>query len=318
MTQACETLLTTDPREAARFIQRGELVAFPTETVYGLGADVFNESAIRKVFAAKGRPSDNPLIAHVWHQDQIKQLAARIPDDAQKLIDAFFPAPLTLVLPKHERVPLLASAGLSTIGVRMPRHELAREFIAACATPLVAPSANLSGSPSPTTWEAVAADLSGRIACILQGAQTDIGLESTVVDCSGDAPVVLRAGGVTLEQLQAVVPATRKANAADVAQPKSPGMKYRHYAPRAAVVMVNDASEVKGNERAAWIGLHAPLSTGWQVVRQCADVNAYAHELFALFRECDAQGVQTIYCEAVPEAGLGVALMDRIRRAAHR
>ena len=318
MTQACETLLTTDPHEAARFIQRGELVAFPTETVYGLGADVFNERAIRKVFAAKGRPSDNPLIAHVAHQDQIAQLVTHIPDDAQKLIDAFFPAPLTLVLPKHERVPLLASAGLATIGVRMPRHELAREFIAACATPLVAPSANLSGSPSPTTWQAVAADLTGRIACILQGAQTEVGLESTVVDCSGDAPVVLRAGGVTLEQLQAVGPATRKAETADLHQPKSPGMKYRHYAPRATVVIVSETNDVVSNAQAAWIGLREPRSTGWQVVRQCVDVNAYAHELFAFFRECDAQGVKVIYCEAVAETGLGVALMDRIRRAAHR
>ncbi len=318
MTPVFETLLTTDPHEAARFIQRGDVVAFPTETVYGLGADVFNESAIGKVFAAKGRPSDNPLIAHVSHHEQIKQLAARIPDDAQKLIDAFFPAPLTLVLPKHERVPLLASAGLATIGVRMPRHELARAFIAACGTPLVAPSANLSGSPSPTRWQAVAADLTGRIACILQGAQTDIGLESTVVDCTGDAPVVLRAGGVSLEQLQAVVPSTRKADAADLHQPKSPGLKYRHYAPRATVVIVSETNEVASNAQAAWIGLRAPRSTGWQVVRQCADVNTYAHELFAFFRECDAQGVRAIYCEAVAEKGLGVALMDRIRRAAHR
>jgi L-threonylcarbamoyladenylate synthase len=318
MTLALETLLTTNPHEAARFIQRGELVAFPTETVYGLGADVFNESAISKVFAAKGRPSDNPLIAHVAHHEQIKQLVSHISDHAQELIEAFFPAPLTLVMPKHERVPLLASAGLPTIGVRMPRHELAREFIAACGTPLVAPSANLSGSPSPTTWQAVAADLTGRIACILQDAQTEVGLESTVVDCTGDAPVILRAGGVTLEQLQSVVPQTCRAESTDLSQPKSPGLKYRHYAPRATVVIVNDASEVKGNARVAWIGLHAPSSIGWQVVRQCADVNAYAHELFAFFRECDAQGVKVIYCEAVAETGLGVALMDRIRRAAHR
>ena len=313
-----ETLLTSDPHEAARFIQRGEVVAFPTETVYGLGADVFNESAIGKVFAAKGRPSDNPLIAHVSHQDQIAQLVSFTPDFAKALIAAFFPAPLTLVLPKHERVPLLASAGLSTIGVRMPRHEMAREFITACGTPLVAPSANLSGSPSPTTWQAVAADLTGRIACILQGAQTDIGLESTVVDCTGDAPVILRAGGVTLEQLQAVVASSRKADAADLHQPKSPGLKYRHYAPHATVMIVNDVNEMENHETAAWIGLHAPRSIGWNLIKQCADVTQYAHELFAFFRECDAQGVKAIYCEAVEDKGLGVALMDRIRRAAHR
>ena len=295
MTPAFETLLTTDPHEAARFIQRGEVVAFPTETVYGLGADVFNESAIRKIFAAKGRPSDNPLIAHVSHHEQIHQLVSFIPAYAEALMSAFFPAPLTLVLPKHERVPLLATAGLATIGIRMPHHELAREFIAACATPVVAPSANLSGSPSPTTWEAVVADLSGRIACILQGAQTDIGLESTVVDCSGDAPVVLRAGGVTLEQLQAVVPATRKADATDVTQPKSPGLKYRHYAPRATVMMVEEMNEVASHAQAAWIGSHAPRSTGWQLMRQCTDGDSSHYVVLVFMHQRDVSLYEKCY-----------------------
>ena len=317
MAQVYQTLFTTDPHEAARFIQQGEVVAFPTETVYGLGADVFNESAIHKIFAAKGRPTDNPLIAHVAHYEQIEQLVAHIPATAAALIAAFFPAPLTLVMPKHARVPLHATAGLETIGVRMPRHDLARAFIAACGTPLVAPSANLSGKPSPTMWEAVAADLDGRIACILQGAQTEVGLESTVVDCTGVAPVILRAGGVTLEALQAVVPATRLADAADAHAPKSPGMKYRHYAPQARVVIVDDLRATQGHSARACIGLREPPTRdAWARVQVCESVDTYAHELFAFFRACDALLVETIYCEAVEEAGLGVALMDRIRRAA--
>jgi L-threonylcarbamoyladenylate synthase len=274
-------------------------------------------SAIQKVFAAKGRPADNPLIAHVSQQVQITQLASHIPAPAAALIEAFFPAPLTLVLPKHPSVPVLASAGLDTIGVRMPRHALALEFIAACATPLVAPSANLSGKPSPTTWEAVAADLDGRIACILQGAQTEVGLESTVVDCTGAAPIILRAGGVTLEALQMVVPTTRLAVAADAAAPKSPGMKYRHYAPQACVVLVEDLRVVQGDTASACIGLRAPvLPEAWARVQTCASVDEYAHEMFSFFRACDALGVKTIYCETVEESGLGVALMDRLRRAA--
>jgi L-threonylcarbamoyladenylate synthase len=314
-----ETLLTTDPLVAARLIKQGEIAAFPTETVYGLGADVFNESAIRKIFAAKGRPTDNPLIAHVSDREQIQQLASAIPASAKAFIEAFFPAPLTLVLPKHERVPLLASAGLQTIGVRMPRHELARAFIAACGTPLVAPSANLSGKPSPTTWEAVAADMTGRIACILQGEQTEVGLESTVVDCTGAEPIILRAGGLTLEQLQAVVPATRLANPADAQEPKSPGMKYRHYAPQAQVVLVEDVTASPADAASAWIGLHAPPQPDqWRSVKVCASVEEYAHELFEFFRACDASGVVMIYCETVEASGLGVALMDRLRRAAHR
>ena len=311
-----ETLLTTSPQRAAQFIRQGEVVAFPTETVYGLGANVFDEAAIRKIFQAKGRPTDNPLIAHVIGLEQIQTLTTHLPENAVQLITAFFPGPLTLVLTKRPEVPLLATAGLPTIGVRMPRHALALEFIGACGVPLVAPSANLSGRPSPTTWQAVQADLSGRVACILQGAQTEVGLESTVVDCTGAAPVILRAGAVTLEQMQAVIPATRLANQQETAAPKSPGLKYRHYSPHARVVLIEDVSAINAKPTTAFIGLHAPSHLdGFGRVKLCADVMEYAHELFNFFRECDAADVQEIFCEVVTTHGLGLALMDRLRRA---
>jgi L-threonylcarbamoyladenylate synthase len=311
------TRLTRSPRAAAQFIRRGEVVAFPTETVYGLGANVFNEAAIERIFTAKGRPTDNPLIAHIAAVEQIELLARDIPPAAIKLIEAFFPGPLTIVLPKRDRVPLIATAGLETIGIRLPRHPLAHEFILACETPLVAPSANLSGRPSPTTWQAVKSDLDGRISCILQGAQTEVGLESTVIDGTGPHPVLLRAGGVTLEQLRAVIPETRLASADDKSAPRSPGLKYRHYAPRAQVHLITYPIQIARPEEAGYIGLDKP-EQDFRLARRCRDLAAYARELFQFFRACDAAWVRDIYCQQVEEEGLGLALMDRLRRAAHK
>lgn len=312
-----KTKTTQSPTLAARYIANGEVVAFPTETVYGLGANIFNEEAIKKIFEAKGRPSDNPLIAHIAELSQLKSVASEIPPIAQKLIEAFFPGPLTLVLPKHKNVPAVATAGLKTIGVRMPSHPIAQQLLRACGVPLVAPSANLSGRPSPTTWQAVREDLSGRIACILKGDQTKVGLESTVVDCTGKAPLILRAGGITLEQLREVIPETGIADDSSSA-PKSPGTKYRHYSPHAQVFVSNFPQyTVPGNE-AAYIGIDPPSrAEAFQKTLLCKDVAEYAHSLFQFFRECDDEGIKTIYCQAVSEEGLGLALMDRIRRAAH-
>ncbi len=313
-----KTKITQSPTIAARFIEHGEVVAFPTETVYGLGANVFNEDAIRKIFAAKGRPTDNPLIAHIAELSQLDQLVQEIPPAAQKLIEAFFPGPLTLVLPKHKTISLLATAGLQTIGVRMPSHPIARQFLRACGVPLVAPSANLSGRPSPTTWQAVRDDLFGRIACILQGDQTKVGLESTVVDCTGRVPQILRAGGVTLEQLRTVLPETEIADAQDASAPKSPGQKYRHYAPQAKVVLTHFPQFTVPANESAYIGLHEPPQPAmFDKVMICRDAEQYAHALFQFFRECDELGVKTIFCQAVGEEGMGLALMDRLRRAAH-
>ncbi len=308
-----KTILTTSPAEAAQFIKRGGIVAFPTETVYGLGADVFDESAIRKIFAAKGRPVDNPLIAHVGDLSQISLLAAEIPRSARTFIEAFFPAALTLVLPKAEGVPPIATANLETIGVRMPNSKLAREFLTQCATPVVAPSANISGRPSPTTWQAVLEDLDEKIDCILTGEMTQIGLESTVVDCTGPVPLVLRAGAVTLEQLRRLIPETAVYQPQEGEAPKSPGLKHRHYSPRAKVVLISDLL-IERSGRSAFIGLRDP-GAGFELKRVCSSVESYAREIFKFFRECDHHQLKTIYCEMVQEQGIGSALMDRLRRA---
>jgi L-threonylcarbamoyladenylate synthase len=309
-----QTVLTTSPNVAAEFVKRGGIVAFPTETVYGLGANVFDEAAIKKIFAAKGRPSDNPLIAHVAEISQIQLLVSEITASAEKFIRAFFPAPLTLVLPKLGRVPLIATANLETIGVRMPRHELAREFIKLCGVPLVAPSANLSGKPSTTTWEAVFEDLNGRVDCILQGEQTIVGLESTVVDCTKETPLVLRVGAVALETLQRVVPETRIYQSNKTETLPSPGLKYRHYSPQARIVLIENADGILSDD-AAYIGLTAP-ERSFRLQKICPNIENYAHEVFAFFRQSDAANIKTIYCQIVPENNLGLALMDRLRRAA--
>lgn len=310
-----KTVLTKSPNEAAEFIKRGGLTAFPTETVYGLGANVFDETAVAKIFEAKRRPVDNPLIAHVANVADIAKLAVKIPDAAQKFIDAFFPGPLTVVLKKSARVPLIATAGLDSIGVRMPRNVLARAFLTACGVPVVAPSANLSGKPSPTNWEAVFEDLDGRIDCILQGETTEIGLESTVIDCTKEKPVLLRPGAVSLDQLRSVVPETIVYSGSDDADIPSPGMRHRHYSPLAKVKLVENDSGVINAEISAFIGLKHPVND-YALTKLCGSVEEYAHSLFAFFRECDHRDIKTIYCEPVKEEGIGVALMDRLRRAA--
>lgn len=313
-----KTTITPSPSIAARFIQRGEVVAFPTETVYGLGANVFDEEAVRKIFAAKERPADNPLIAHIVDLSQLEQITSEIPENAAKLIKAFFPGPLTLILPRNEKVPSVATAGLNTIGVRMPKDPLTRQFLRACAVPIVAPSANLSGRPSPTTWQAVRSDLNGRISCILKGDRTKIGLESTVVDCSSETPVILRAGAVTFEDLSMVIPQIKISGAADLDVPKSPGMKHRHYAPKAKVVLAPFPQYTVPTNSSAYIGLQAPPNIAvFKRILICKDLEDYARELFNFFRECDESGVETIFCQTVDEKGLGLALMDRLRRAAY-
>lgn len=308
------TLLTRSPKEAAGFIKRGGLTAFPTETVYGLGANVFDQSAVAKIFEAKQRPGDNPLIAHVANVSDIARLATKITDAAQKFIDAFFPGPLTVVLERSANVPLIATAGLDSIGVRMPRNTLAQEFLAACGVPVAAPSANLSGRPSPTTWEAVFEDLNSRIDCILQGETTEIGLESTVIDCTKETPVVLRPGAVSVEQLRNIVPETMIYVSADANVP-SPGMRHRHYSPRAKVRLIDTDHDVTDSDVAAFIGSNQSTKN-YALTKLCGASEEYAHELFSFFRECDHRGIAIIYCQKVEETGIGAALMDRLRRAA--
>jgi L-threonylcarbamoyladenylate synthase len=313
-----ETKLTDSPYEAAEILKAGGLVAFPTETVYGLGANVFDEASVAKIFKAKRRPADNPLIAHVASFEQIRQLAAEVTETAEKLIEKFFPGPLTVVLKKSDSVPDVATAGLDSIGVRMPRNQIARDFLIACGTPVVAPSANLSGRPSPTTWQAVYEDLNGRIDCILQGDPTEIGLESTVVDCRNEVPIVLRLGAVSVEEIRSLMPGTKLLGSSDQAVVRSPGLRHKHYSPRARV-KIFDAAEKFSNSlhadnRVAFIGLQA-IGDHFFLEMVCSSIEEYAHSLFEFFRDCDRRNIDTIYCEAVEEVGIGAALMDRLRRA---
>jgi L-threonylcarbamoyladenylate synthase len=312
-TSFVQTVLTPSPKEAAQFLTHGGIVAFPTETVYGLGANIFDESAIRKIFEAKQRPADNPLIAHISSVDQIAVLATEVTESAAKLIAHFFPGPLTVVLQKRDAVPSIATAGLDSIGLRMPRNNLANELISACGIPLVAPSANLSGRPSPTTWQAVLEDLDGRIDCILQGDPTEIGLESTVVDCRTNIPYVLRLGAVPLRELQSVVSSARLATGDSESPARSPGLRHKHYSPKARVVIWSGGS--RAGHSTAFIGLNKP-EPELAYTKVVVDVDEYARSLYEFFRECDRRGIETIYCESVEENDIGAALMDRLRRAA--
>lgn len=309
------TTVTGSPEEAAAFIRKGAIVAFPTETVYGLGADIFNEDAIRRVFEAKNRPPDNPLIAHVSNIDQITRLADRIPASAGLFIEKFFPGPLTIVLPKRDEVPHIATAGLDTVGVRMPGEQLTREFLAACGIPIVAPSANVSGRPSPTTWQAVLEDLDGVIDCVLKGDPSRYGLESTVVDCTEAMPVVLRSGAVSIEDLRAAVPETVEYSGEATGPARSPGMRHRHYSPRAKVRIVERGAVAEVSGSSAFIGFGDPPE-GARLARKVGSADEYARVVFDFFRECDRAGVGEILCEPVEERGIGSALMDRLRRAA--
>jgi L-threonylcarbamoyladenylate synthase len=310
-----KTVYTDNPLEASSFIKRGGVVAFPTETVYGLGADVFNEEAIGKLFRAKGRPSDNPLIAHVGDLSLINALTPQVTENARVLIEKFFPGPLTVVVKKSPNVPSIVTAGLDTIGIRMPANRLAHDFLMASEVPVAAPSANISGRPSPTTWEAVAEDLDGRIDCVLKGERSTLGLESAVVDCSGERPLLLRKGSLSIEQLRKVLPGIEAYEQRPDEPVRSPGLLHRHYSPRARVVLVRNWKEAEAYPRSAFIGLDAPKDQNFGITRICRDVSEYSYELFNFFRTCDNQGMEKIYCQAVDEHGIGSALMDRLKRA---
>jgi len=314
-----DTLLTESPGEAAAVLRRGGLAAFPTETVYGLGADAFQPAAVHAIFEAKGRPADNPLIVHVAERAQIRQVAAAVPETAERLLAAFAPGPLTVILPRHPNVPSVVTAGLDTVGVRVPRHETAHAFLRACETPVAAPSANRSGRPSPTTWRAVQEDLDGRIDCILQGDPAEAGVESTVLDCTTTPPVLLRPGAVPVEALRDVVGTVVVDAGDDDATPRSPGTKHRHYAPAAQVRVVKGPSDAKPGAEIAYIGLDAPPDpAAFGRVFVASSVEAYAHEVFAFFRAADHDNCAVIYAQRVPPAGLGRALNDRLERAAAR
>ncbi len=311
---------------AAQIIRSGGLVAFPTETVYGLGADALNEDAVRKIFIAKERPFDDPLIVHIAAAQQLLLLARHIPQRAWELVKKFWPGPLTLVLPKTERVPAVTTGGLETVAVRMPGHPIARQLIELSGCPIAAPSANRFGRPSPTTAQHVLEDLDGRIELILDGGPTPIGVESTVLDLTQDPPMILRPGGVTLEVLQEILGEVRLLSSAkSEAAKRSPGTRWRHYAPRAQLVLAEPAELeqivrelLKDGKRVGVMISQGRLPCSpdrLSVIHMPSDLSEYARLLFRVLRELDAHGVDVIVVEAVEEHGLGRAIMDRLRKA---
>jgi L-threonylcarbamoyladenylate synthase len=319
---------------AAALLRAGETVAFPTETVYGLGANALSAAAVDKIFQAKGRPSDNPLIVHIAHREDLDKLALEVPESAKRCMDVFWPGPLTLILPCREGVPGNVTAGLSTVGIRMPDHETALQLIDLAGVPLAAPSANRSGRPSPTTADHVLEDLTGRIAGVVDGGPSGVGVESTVLDCTGQVPMILRPGGVTLEMLSEVLGEVRvdPALTSEALRPKSPGMKYAHYAPRAKMFLVEGDGAVEeigrlieqGVAAGKQIGVlttveHQGLFSEKAVVRICgsrADLASVAAGLYEAIRSFDHTDVDVIYSETFPEQGVGLAIMNRLRKAA--
>ena len=255
-------------RQAAAFLQAGGLVAFPTETVYGLGGNALLKEASKRIYAAKGRPSDNPLIVHIAELSEIEPLVSRLPQKARILAERFWPGPLTMVLPKAECMPYETTGGLDTVAIRMPEHPVTRELIRLSGLPVAAPSANLSGRPSPTTAAHCVCDLDGKIEAIVDGGSCSIGVESTIVDLSEEEPVLLRPGAVTLEMLQEALSGSvsldptleRPAESGSGLRPKAPGMKYRHYAPKAPMVIVQPAPDAKETDTAGAEGLETALS----------------------------------------------------------
>ena len=323
--------------EAARLLRAGELVAFPTETVYGLGADALNEAAVRKIFAVKGRPADNPLIVHVAEPAAVEPLCV-VDARAREAMRLFWPGPLTLLLPKKAGIPTVTNAGLPSVALRMPSHPVALQMLRACGVPVAAPSANRSGRPSPTTAAHVLADLDGAIELILDGGPCDVGLESTVLDLTAEVPTIVRPGGVTQEMLARALGEVRVADS--VMRPLkpgekavSPGMMYRHYAPRGELTLVQGAPEAVRSEclrryrEAEDAGLKACVlafaehAAGYRGCRtlpigSLAQPETIAHALFAALRRMDDEGVQVILCEAVATEGIGLAIMNRMCRAA--
>jgi L-threonylcarbamoyladenylate synthase len=318
--------------QAAHFLQQNEVVAFPTETVYGLGANAKSDEAVQKIYEAKGRPSDNPLIVHIASKDQLEEIVADIPKQAQQLMNAFWPGPLTIIFYKKDGVlSEKVTAGLNTVAVRMPDHPVALSLIRCAGLPIAAPSANRSGKPSPTTAKHVWNDLNGRIAGLIDGGETGVGVESTVVDCTGSVVQILRPGGITKEQLEEVVgkvevDPTLKTG---IGTPKSPGMKYAHYAPDAPLFLLDGDREWiqqwihnKRNE-----GLKVGVLTTEEhvadyradVVLACGqreDLATVAASLYDTLRTFDEFGVDMIVSEVFPTEGVGLAIMNRLLKAA--
>ena len=323
---------------AAKILQEGGLVAFPTETVYGLGGNGLDGTACEKIYIAKGRPSDNPLILHISEFEELNPIVREISPAAQKLMDAFWPGPLTMVFPKSDIVPEKATGGLDTVAVRFPNHPVARAIIKAAGLPIAAPSANSSGKPSPTRASHVEFDLNGKIDMNVDGGAAEWGLESTIVDVSGEVPMILRPGAVTKEMMEEVVgtveidPAILQKPAADL-KPKAPGMKYTHYSPKAEVILVKGETTAVADEinRLAAEDMAHGLKTGVMATEETKDLykadiilslgsrgrpEEIGANLFKYLRKFDFLGAERVYSEVFSEEGEGMAIMNRLNKAA--
>ena len=322
--------------EAAAIIRAGGLVGMPTETVYGLGADALNEEAVLRIFEAKGRPADNPLIVHVASLEEVAPLVREIPESAKLLMEAFWPGPMTLILPKAECISSAVSAGLDTVGIRMPKSGAARALIRAAGRPIAAPSANRSGKPSPTTARHVYEDMDGRIPMILDGGECEVGVESSVIDVTGETPIILRPGGITPEMVTAVLGACEVDE--HVMSPlkegelvRSPGMKHRHYSPEAKTVIYEGGAQrviaaiirhydeaVQAGEKPCILGFDEHDFGGRKTLSLGSEKEPReaAKRLFSALRELDERGETVALCEAVEPTGIGLAVMNRMGRAA--
>ncbi|MEK6784837.1 MAG: L-threonylcarbamoyladenylate synthase [Nitrospirota bacterium] len=310
-------------RRAGRIITSGGLVAFPTETVYGLGCDAMNAEAAAKVFEAKQRPQFDPLIVHIADLTQLEMVIASLPAVGQRLIDAFWPGPLTLVLPKQPAIPDLITAGLSTVAVRMPNHPVAQSLIREAGTPIAAPSANLFGYVSPTTAQHVAAGLGNTVDLILDDGPCPIGVESTIVSLAGSQPELLRPGSITIEQLSSIVGSIRQSLSVNHT-PIAPGQLSRHYATQTPLTVLASAGArpiLKDGVRAGLLIHSHPRDTddhfaAVEVLSSTGDLREAARHLFAALRRLDSLGLDRIYAEPCQEEGLGVAIMNRLHRCA--
>ena len=341
--------------EAAEILKQGGLVAFPTETVYGLGGNGLDKEAAKKIYAAKGRPSDNPLILHVSSIEEVYPLVKALPEKAKKLMEAFWPGPLTLVLPKSDLVPKESTGGLETVALRSPENALTLSLIRACGFPIAGPSANLSGRPSPTEASHVFEDLGGRIEGILEDGAVGIGVESTIVDLSENCPTLLRPGAITIEDLEEVLgekvaidPTLLGKSMAEGFTPKAPGMKYRHYAPKAEMILFKKKEEEENGlrsgqediaksilsygekefsvspERKIWILCGEDTASLYEgdgrftvkILGRREEPLSMTHNLFRLLRQADEEGVELILGECYSEEGVGFALMNRLKKAA--
>ena len=323
--------------QAGNIIKQGGLVAFPTETVYGLGGDALNPDSSRKIYAAKGRPSDNPLIIHICRLEDVHRIVSDFPKKAQQLANEFWPGPLTMVLPKSGAVPDETTGGLNTVAVRMPVDPVALAFIEAAGGYVAAPSANVSGRPSPTSSRYVEEDMCGRIEMIIDGGDVEIGLESTIVDLTGDTPMLLRPGSITLDMLKDILgnvevdPTIMEGNLAG--KPKAPGMKYKHYAPKGELTIVSGLSDaviksinemavaaMEKGEKVGIIGTEENISfykgNSIKSVGKRDDEVSIAKHLYRSLREFDDEGVTRIYSESFSTGGMGQAIMNRLLKAA--